>query len=328
MSTEQTPDTSQPQGESIADRNVERLVAAAYRPETPSEDFARRLQAAAQARATTRKETTAMTDLSVSEHAGARSGAVRLVGWGVAAAVVAAAVVGLIVLNVKAPPRHDTGVAAPVPEKTAGAAGQPQTGEAKPKLVPLKLELPKPLFEGTPKNMKGWKLAPPRGNEPFLVPEGCKNVSLHKPVTSSDAEPTVGDLKQVTDGDKEAVEGSYIELGPGLQWVQIDLRQACNIYAIVMWHFHKEARVYRDVVVQVADDSDFITGVRTIFNNDADNSAGLGVGADMEYLDEYTGKLIDAKGVKARYVRCYSKGNTSNDQNHYTEVEIHGIPAR
>jgi hypothetical protein len=196
------------------------------------------------------------------------------------------------------------------------------------KLVPLKLELPKPLFEGTPKAMKGLNLAKPRGAEPFMAPEGVKNVALNKPVKSSDPEPTVGELKQVTDGDKEAVEGSYIELGPGLQWVQIDLQGVCSINAIMIWHFHKEARVYHAVVVQVADDPDFITNVRAVFNNDASNSAGLGVGSDMEYMDEYTGKLIDAKGVKARYVRCYSKGNTSNDQNHYTEVEVWGLPAK
>ena len=46
-----------------------------------------------------------------------------------------------------------------------------------------------------------------------------------------------------------------------------------EIYAIVIWLFHKEPRVYFDVVVQVADDPDFITNVRTLFNNDIDNSA-------------------------------------------------------
>ena len=64
MSTEQTPDTSRPRGETIAEGNVERLLTAAYRPEAPSEDFARRLHAAAQARATTRKERTAMPEMA------------------------------------------------------------------------------------------------------------------------------------------------------------------------------------------------------------------------------------------------------------------------
>jgi hypothetical protein len=99
-----------------------------------------------------------------------------------------------------------------------------------------------------------------------------------------------------------------------------------EIYAIVIWHYHKEARVYFDVVVQIADDADFITNVRTLFNNDIDNSAGLGVGQDKYYVETNEGKLIDAKGVHARYVRLYSKGNTSNDLNHYIEVEVYGRP--
>jgi len=86
--------------------------------------------------------------------------------------------------------------------------------------------------------------------------------------------------------------------------------------------------VYFDVVVQVSDDPDFLTNVQTIFNNDNQNALGLGVGKDMNYLESNEGKLIDAKGVKGRYVRLYSKGNTSNDQNHYIEVEVYGKPVK
>ena len=83
-----------------------------------------------------------------------------------------------------------------------------------------------------------------------------------------------------------------------------------------------------DVVVQVADDPDFIDNVKTLFNNDGDNSSGLGIGKDKAYWETNEGKLIDAKGVVARYVRLYSKGNTADDQNHYTEVEVYGLPAK
>jgi hypothetical protein len=37
--------------------------------------------------------------------------------------------------------------------------------------------------------------------------------------------------------------------------------------------------------------------------------------------------LIDAKGVKGRYVRFYSNGNTANKLNDYIEAEIWGKPA-
>jgi hypothetical protein len=197
-------------------------------------------------------------------------------------------------------------------------------------LAPIELELPKPMFVGTPQDTRVENLEKPTGKPrpPFLAPAGTKNFAQGKPVTSSDEEPIIGEIEMITDGDKEAADGSYVELGPFTQHVTIDLESACNIYAIVAWHYHKQARVYYDVVVQVADDADFITNVRTLFNNDIDNSSGLGVGKDMHYTETNEGRLIDAKGVKARYVRLYSKGNTSNDLNHYIEVAVYGKPAQ
>ena len=81
------------------------------------------------------------------------------------------------------------------------------------------------------------------------------------------------------------------------------------------------------MIVQVADDADFIKNVRTVYSNDQDNSTKLGIGKERPYIETYLGKLIDAKGVKARYVRLYSSGNTANDLNHYVEVEVFGKPA-
>ncbi len=104
-------------------------------------------------------------------------------------------------------------------------------------------------------------------------------------------------------------------------------RISANIYAVLMWHFHSQPRVYRDVVVQVSDDPTFRSGVTTIFNNDFHNDLGLGAGHDLNYIETYQGKLIDAKGVAGRYVRLYSNGNTTNKLNHYIEVEVWGKPA-
>ena len=213
---------------------------------------------------------------------------------------------------------------------TAWSTGLAVAGEGKEKGVPLKIELPLPMFRGTPKNIKPHPhLEKPRvGPRPaFVAPAGTKNLAFEKEIASSDDEPIVGELEQVTDGDKRGSDGSYVELGPGRQWVQVDVGAAAHVYAIVVWHYHGEGRVYHDVVVQVADDPDFITNVRTVFNNDYDNSSGLGIGKDKEYLESYEGRLINCKGIKARYVRLYSKGNTANDMNHYTEVEVYGKPA-
>jgi hypothetical protein len=194
--------------------------------------------------------------------------------------------------------------------------------------VELKLELPKPMFVGTPRNIRSPNLERITGKRrgPFYVPQGTELLSLNKPVTASDTEPIIGELQFVTDGEKSGEEGYYVELGPMLQWVQIDLEGTYELYAILVWHFHSQARVYRDVIVQVSEDADFITGVATIFNNDHDNSSGLGIGKDKEYIETNEGRLFDPRGVKARYVRLYSRGNTSNEMNHYVEVEVYGTP--
>jgi len=193
--------------------------------------------------------------------------------------------------------------------------------------VELKITLPRPLFTGTPKELKTPNLEPSRKGEkrpPFMAPKGLVNLAAKKSVTSSDSEPVVGELELMTDGDKEGIEGSYVELGPGTQWVQIDLEKKASIHAILLWHFHSQARVYRDVVIQTADDPDFIMNVKTLFNNDHDNSSGLGVGKDYEYIETYEGRLIPVPAVSAQYLRFYSNGNTSDDMNHYIEIEVFG----
>jgi hypothetical protein len=209
----------------------------------------------------------------------------------------------------------------------AAMADEPKKGDT----VELKLDLPKPLFTGTPKNLPaGTTVEKPTGKAraPLMVPKDVELLSLKKPVKMSDDNPVVGKPDMITDGNKEGTDGNWVELASGLQWVQIDLEKPAEIYAVVLWHYHAEPRVYRDVVVQVADDPDFIDNVRTLFNNDQDNSAGLGLGKDNEYFEMAEGKLIPANAVKARYVRCYTKGSTNDDQNHYIEVEVHGKPGK
>lgn len=198
---------------------------------------------------------------------------------------------------------------------------------AEPKKVELKLDLPKPMFVGTQfpikiPNMEAINTPAPK----IMVPEGTTNVAKGKKVTSSDSAPVIGELEMITNGDKEATDGSYTELGPSLQWVQVDLGAKHTIYAVAFWHYHAQERAYHDVIVQIANDADFIADVKTIYNNDHDNSAGMGIGNDKAYIESKNGRLIDAKGIVGRYVRLYSKGNTANEMNHYIEVEVYGTP--
>jgi hypothetical protein len=163
---------------------------------------------------------------------------------------------------------------------------------------------------------------------PPLLPRDARNVALGKKITSSDKNATADDLAKLTDGDKEAEESGILLLHKGLQWVQFDLAAPHEIYAIVVWHAFDTHKIYRSVIVQVADDADFTENVRTLFNNDRENSSGLGIGADRQYMESNQGKIIDAKGAPARYVRLYSNGNSDSKLNEYTEVEIYGRPAK
>jgi hypothetical protein len=197
--------------------------------------------------------------------------------------------------------------------------------------VPLPVVLPKPAFAGTPSNAPvGSNVEKPLGKpRPVpLVPKGTVNLALHKKVTSSKA-PFDGSLELITDGNKEAKPGTAVELKPKLQWVQIDLGSSEKLYYVLVWHFHEQPVVFHDVIVQLSDDPNFVDGVTTIYNNDNDNSAGLGIGKDREYFETNEGRLMDAKGTKARYVRLYSAGSTHTDPlNRYTEVEVYGVPSK
>jgi hypothetical protein len=210
----------------------------------------------------------------------------------------------------------------------AARAQASSSGEQK--LEPLPIVLPQPMFEGTPQNLRVPNLEKPRwkAREPFLAPAGVRNIARRKKVTSSDMEPAIGDLAMLTDGDKAAEDGSYIALGPGKQNVTVDLGAMHEIYAVLFWHFHKTPRVYFDVVVQIADDQEFSKNVRTLFNNDHDNTSALGAGKDMNYVETSEGRLVDAKGSIARYVRLYSNGNNADEMNHYIEIEVFGRPAK
>jgi len=188
--------------------------------------------------------------------------------------------------------------------------------------VPLKTVLPKPVFVGTPTPLPDLPNLEPKlkGDRPdFMVPVGTVNLAKDKKVTASDTAPVAGTLDLVTDGDKEGEEGSWVEFGTGKQWVQIDLEKSAEIYAVFIWHWHNEnqPRAYRDVVVQVSSDPAFAKDVSTIYDNSS-------AGKDRPYIESNRGKLIDAKGVKGRYVRLYSNGNTTNKMNHYIEVEVFG----
>lgn len=192
--------------------------------------------------------------------------------------------------------------------------------------APVSISFPPPKIIGTPVPIKVPNLEKPGKQPTIIAPAGTVNLAANKKVTSSDAAPIIGDLSCVTDGDKLSDDGYFVELAEGKQWVQIDLGKSSPLYGIVLWHYHGQQRVYFNVVVQVSDDEDFLTNVKTVFNNDRDNSLGLGAGTNLSYIDTNEGKVIPLNKISGRYVRLFSKGNTSNAANHYIEVEVYGTP--
>ena len=197
--------------------------------------------------------------------------------------------------------------------------------------VPLEIKLPSPAFKGTPKDIQLSSYVEPLSDKPrppMMVPAGLKNLATGAKVTSSDANATPETLAKITDGDKEASDQSIIFLRKGTQYIQMDLGAPSELFAIVIWHAHNSAKVYHDVIVRIADDAEFAKNVRTIFNNDQDDSSKLGAGTDREFFETNEGKLINAKGEKAQFIRFYSKGSTESALNEYTEIEVYGRPAK
>lgn len=202
---------------------------------------------------------------------------------------------------------------------------QTQTG-----IVPLILKLPAPAFEGMPKSLPigpNVELLSDQPRAPIMVPSSLNNLAPSSKLTSSDKYASAETLARITDGDKNGSTQSIILLRQGTQWVQMDLGSPQEVFAIAIWHAHNMAKIYHDVIVQVADDADFIENVHTLFNNDRDSTSGLGIGTDREYLETYEGKLINIKGVQARYIRFHSRGSTESALNEYTEIEVYGRQA-
>jgi hypothetical protein len=230
--------------------------------------------------------------------------------------------------KVEKPSEPQTAPAKSVEPGAAKTEEQQKAGVNNSVLVPIVIMLPKPLFIGTPQNIVLKNLEKPLGKPrpPFLAPAGTTNVASGKRIISSDKSPIIGEPELITDGNKDSTDGNYVQFGPGVQYITIDLGRICEVYAIVVWHLHKQPVVFFDVIVQTADDENFIENVKTLFNNDIDNSAGMGMGTNMHYTETNEGKLIDAKGVKTRYVRLYSNGYSLAESNYYTEVEVYGRP--
>ena len=144
------------------------------------------------------------------------------------------------------------------PVADAAIATAPASGGS----MPLTTEIPPELIEGTPMPIKVPNLEQALTAAPTLaVPAGTKLLSAGKEVTASDDFPIIGELSYITDGDKDAGEGYFVEIMDGPQWMQIDLGAPAELAAVWVWHYHSQKRAYHDVIVQVSNDPEFASGV-------------------------------------------------------------------
>ena len=133
-------------------------------------------------------------------------------------------------------------------------------------------------------------------------------------------------------GENKAGESSYL---------QIDLKGNYELCDINLWRYWNDNRVYNGSVIAVSESQDGFKNADTrqiIYNSDADNIHGVGVGTDETYVETEEGFKISLKEkfpdqiIKGRYVRIYmcgfdkgkdpiyGKGNT----NHVVECQVMG----
>ncbi|MCK7496471.1 MAG: hypothetical protein MZW92_40375 [Comamonadaceae bacterium] len=206
------------------------------------------------------------------------------------------------------------------------AAGQAQ------EKVELKLTLPKPMFIGTPTNIKSANLEVVTGKSrgPFMVPAGTKLLSLKRPV---DVERQAAGHRRARD-DRRRREGRRRRLlrrtrplrssGCRSTWAR-------STRSTPSWRGTITARPASTGTssFQVADDKDFLKGVHDgLQQRPRQLVRAWASGKDKEYIEVAEGRLFDPKGATGRYVRMYSNGNTVNDLNHYVEIEVYGTPAK
>lgn len=132
------------------------------------------------------------------------------------------------------------------------------------------------------------------------------------------AEGTTGNLitdDKFSEGKAEKVEEEYL---------QIDLSKNYDLNRLQMWRDFLTAKTYRDTVVLLSTTEDFTENVTTVYNNDRDNSLGLGYGLDYEYQETIGGNNIVFSSATARYIRIYSGGSDQNAENLFVEVKAFG----
>ncbi|WJH34829.1 discoidin domain-containing protein [Paenibacillus sp. CC-CFT747] len=169
-----------------------------------------------------------------------------------------------------------------------------------------------------------------------VVMETSINVAPGKTVTSNGTVSNGVPLSILTDRATDSY--VLISVADGPKWVQVDLTQAYPVSKINIrndWGASSgTARTGRDIIVQLSNSPTFSSGVTTVFNNDADNTAGQGAGTDAPYLEPVDGSgkdIVLSTPISARYVRYWANGHIRVNQdvhlvNTPIEIEVYANP--
>lgn len=140
------------------------------------------------------------------------------------------------------------------------------------------------------------------------------NVNKDKPLSNA-----VNDNKTLND---------YADFGKdGIKdssYIQVDLGKVSDVESINLYRYWNDGRIYNGTVIALSETEAFDNLV-IVYNSDAENVHGLGVGKDSTYKETEAGKEIKLEEVtKARYVRVYMHGSSAGDTNHIVELEVIG----
>jgi len=141
---------------------------------------------------------------------------------------------------------------------------------------------------------------------PVIGSDEPENLAFEMPVTMSGGAGQ-GAAVMLTDGNTET--DPYLG-GPA--WVQIDLEEEVQIDTIKLWHYYGDGRTYHENKVALSDKGDFLGEEIVIF--DTENG-------DEEYPETAEGKTITFDPVSVQYIRAWVNGSTSNEWNHWIELQ-------
>lgn len=174
-----------------------------------------------------------------------------------------------------------------------------------------------------------------------LIPELKPNIALGKNVTaywldgtSSDITNTGSPLSKATDGNKDNVNNYAIFGNNSIDqpcYIQVDLGYSYPIKQVNLFRYWNDGRTYNDTALVISDDENF-NSYQVLYYSASDkdtNIFNLNINPTNDlYVETSSGYQIfsaNENAPKARYIRLYGSGSTSNKENHVVELEVYSV---